>query len=80
MYGQHSLPSSAKETKILYYSRNTFYHVKLLPIFVGAGLAVLGANYARINTKIHLQSWRLNLGLSGGANAALALTFAFNPS
>ena len=75
MYGQHSLPP-LKETKYLLFEKYV-YHVKFA-IFVGAGLAVSGAIMQGL-TRNPLADPGL-LGLSGGANAALALTLAFNPS
>ena len=59
------------------YSRNTFAR-EVAAIFVGAGLAVSGAIMQGL-TRNPLADPGL-LGLSGGANAALALTLAFNPS
>ena len=52
--------------------------MKLPLFFVGAGLAVSGAIMQGL-TRNPLADPGL-LGLSGGANAALALTLAFNPS
>lgn len=72
-----ALTSSAKGDKISII-REIRLPREIAAIFVGAGLAVSGAIMQGL-TRNPLADPGL-LGLSGGANAALALTLAFNPS
>ncbi|MED0873330.1 iron ABC transporter permease [Bacillus mobilis] len=72
-----ALTSSAKGDKISII-REIRLPREVAAIFVGAGLAVSGAIMQGL-TRNPLADPGL-LGLSGGANAALALTLAFNPS
>ncbi|MEK5113023.1 FecCD family ABC transporter permease [Bacillus sp. FSL R5-0677] len=72
-----ALTSSAKGDK-LSIIREIRLPREVAAIFVGAGLAVSGAIMQGL-TRNPLADPGL-LGLSGGANAALALTLAFNPS
>ncbi|MED2030375.1 iron ABC transporter permease [Bacillus thuringiensis] len=72
-----ALTSSAKGDKISII-REIRLPREVAAIFVGAGLAVSGAIMQGL-TRNSLADPGL-LGLSGGANAALALTLAFNPS